>query len=166
MSRPSGQFIKSEFKLLSLIKMLAGLGACFATTKFLSKQINKCERQTKRYLSSLEEKGFIQTHTSKLLKDPLTGKPYRRRLIRIRNHFGRKMVAPKIQISQEWQDVIPTNADSELEDALGKLKQDQERMLLERLLSDEQDPYRQFDMEAVARELQAELAEQGVVWEI
>lgn len=166
MSRPSGQFIKSQFKLLSLIKRLAGLGACFATTKFLAKQINKCERQTKRYLSSLEEKGIIKSYTSKLLVDPLTGKRYRRRLIRINRHFAKQVVAPKIKISKEWDDIVKQDVDKELSVVMDEMTRDQERILLERLLSEENDPYKQFDMEAVAKELQAELAEQGIVWEI
>lgn len=164
MPRPSGQFLKTEFKLLSLIKRLAGLGACFATTQFLSKQINRCERQTKRYLNSLEEKKIIKSYTSKLLRDPLTGKLYRRRLIRIKNHFANKGVPQKLQVSEEWKEVITT--EDELTLAFDKMQQDQERIELERLLSEENDPYKQFDMDAVAKELQQELASQGIVWEI
>lgn len=63
MSRPTGQFLQNENKLLALLKFFEKKGKT-PSTSYLVSRIGVCRRQILRYMASLEKKGLITRSVS------------------------------------------------------------------------------------------------------
>lgn len=161
MARPVGDFEKSKNLLLMLLRQLAGIGACYATTSYLERRMGKCRTQVKRYLKALEVDGQICMVTSPPLKRK--GSFYRKRLIKIKTHEG-EIVKREWTIKQQQEvptvDEVPVHgvAVEELDAALRVIREEQQRQADERAFFESLNPDMQFDRDLVLRELEAELA--------
>lgn len=129
MARPIGQFDTTKDRLFGELRHLAGLGVCFATTGYLGRRLNRCERQIYRYLRALQAENKIEILTSKLVRDVRTGSPYRKRVIRVTAHLGAvARVGPRFVFDSESytevEEVAPESrpdADNEVIDALARI---------------------------------------------
>jgi hypothetical protein len=174
MARPVGQFRKSRSEVYQLLRELAGLGCCYATTGWLSRRMKRSERQIERYIASLKKDGLILIRTSKPMRDLKAKVFYRRRSIRISKHLGAVERGTKFSFKQitpdepEQEQAPSDNGDAAYKRtlaALAQIEEDKRRLAEERAFSASLDPDA-FDHEAVLRELQAELAEQGIIMEL
>lgn len=170
MARPVGQFKQKKDECLQLLRELAGLGVCFATSSFLGKKLNRGEKQIQNYLKALKTEGAIEIVTSKAVRDKKDGGYYRKRIIRIASHIGPVYRAPKKRVlwDEMWENVeIQPEDTSEIsarlnEEAYRRIQEEDAQKAADQALFDSLNPDKQIDHDAILREMYAELAEQGI----
>lgn len=167
MARPVGEFNQQKDRLFGIIKGLAGLGCCFATNKYLAKRMDVSNASVNRYLSALKAERKIDIRTGKaLIGDDKSF--YRKRSIRVLHAQPelKKPAPPKVEeIRLIEAEPAPVHgiADRELKEANDRLEAERAAMeaaYKEALAADG------FDYNEVLREMQAELAAQGIEMEI
>lgn len=171
MARPVGFFNEEKTRLFGIIKGLAGLGCCFATSKYLAAKMGCSEMSVSRYLKALREEGKIEVKTGKPGFDKKEGRFYRKRIIRVK--YAQPELKRRVEPQAEAIRVItvpePVHgfADRELKEANDRLEA--ERAAYEAAVaasareSHEADG---FDYNEVLRQMQAELAAEGIEMEL
>lgn len=173
MARPTGQFAKQRDLCYLLIKQLAGLGYCFATSRYLSRRLRVGVCQVQRYLDDLKKAGKIEVRTTPAKRDPKTGKLFRKRFIRatdVPNDYGthrpiKFILGPCVEVDEEVPEYVSTT-DQQAAWALDQIKKQREEKAALIALSDSLNPDKQYDEAEILRELQAELEAEGITWSI
>lgn len=150
--RPKGDFEIYKKDLYLLIKSIAGLKSCNATNAYFATRLQKSVSQIQNYLKALETDGLIVIIVSSARFDRTSGKFYKTRSI-----FPKYNVEPlPAKVSKHPTDLK----------VLGYLKAVEHEESLKKQVEEEVFALETFDRTAVLKELQEELALQGVQMEI